>query len=244
MLSQKNYMFKLLLLTFFSNPASYPLAKRYSVPTSKVTPQSVDQTPHLPALRCCLLSLSLSLFSMATDSLISNTAGFILQTSYLGSNSFTDITTKKYRCCSSQTLNHLTMLFKLENSIIQEMQLTVHVHCSMPGIIPFSCCRTFQRDLQNLHSNSLIHSLSIPSALPSAFSLFILPTSSMIWSKLSQRLQQRILKRIFCFGKTGFHMAKARLYPSLYKNLIYSENQYSIVKKKVIVIKKFNLMWI
>lgn len=241
MLSQKNYMFKLLLLPFFSNPASYPLAKRYSVPTSKVTPQSVDQTPHLPALRCCFLSLSL--ISMATDSLISNTAGFILQTSYLGSNSFTDITTKKYRCCSSQTLNHLTMLFKLENSIIQEMQLTLHVHFSIPGIIPFSCCRKFQRDLQNLHSNSLIHSLSIPSALPSAFSLFILPTSPMIWSKLSQRLQQRILKRMFCFGKTGFHTAKARLYPSLYKNLIYSVNQYNIVKKSHCH-KKINLMWI
>lgn len=221
MFSQKNYMFKLLLLPFFSNPGSYPLAKRYSVPTSKVTVQGVDQTPHLPALSCCLLSLSL--ISMATDSLISNTTGFILQTSYLSSNSFTDITTKKYRCCNSQTLNHLTMLFKLENSIIQEMQLTqltLHVHCSMPGIIPFSCCRKFQRDLQNLHSNNLIHSLSIPSALPSAFSLFILSTSSMIWSKLSQRLQQRILKRMFGFGKTGFHMAKARLSPSRYKNLI------------------------
>lgn len=164
MFSQKNYMFKLLLLPFFSNPGSYPLAKMYSVSTSKVTPQGIDQTPIcLLSAAVFSLSLSLSLISMATDSLISNNTGFILQTSYLSSNSFTDITTKKYRCCNSQTLNHLTMLFKLENSIIQEMQLTqltLHVHCSMPGIIPFSCCRKFQRDLQNLHSNNLLPFLS------------------------------------------------------------------------------------
>lgn len=219
MFSQKNCTFKLLLFHFFSNPGSYPRPKcTVSLPQKSL--RKVQTRPHLPT---CLLSAAvffvpLSLVSMATDSLISNTAGFILQTSYLGSNSFIDITTKKYRCCNSQTLNHLTMLFKLENSIIQEKQLTLHVHCSMPGIT-FSCCRKFQRDLQNLHSNNLIHSLSIPSALPSAFSLFIL-TISMIWSKLSQRLQQRILKRMFGFGTTGFHMAKARLYPSLYKYLI------------------------
>lgn len=92
----------------------------------------------------------------------------ILQTSYLDSNSFTDVSAKKIQkvpLCNSQTLNHLAILFWLENNIIGEILLktklnTFIVLCqkSLHSMVAENCSETFK---SHFKSKNLIPPLSL-----------------------------------------------------------------------------------
>lgn len=132
--------------------------QRLPLPTAKVNEQGADQLLHMPALDLCLLPLP---FHMTTDSAVTNAAVQSLYTSYLDSNSFSDVLAKKIQkvLFNSQTLNHLTILCWLENNIIGEILLraklntfTVLYQKLLHSMVVENCSEPFKTSLQKISS--------------------------------------------------------------------------------------------